>query len=100
MGGVESSKYSNRRECFSPNDVYNQQTIFHSTLSLMVRKFTCFFAVACSEDYLLQFPTRYLEWIMIAREVSLDPTFSLSSGARADALTEAERNTMLSVRRM
>ena len=36
---------------------------------------------------------------MIAREVSLDPTFSLSSGARADALTEAERNTILSVRR-
>ncbi|KAM7448496.1 hypothetical protein ABFA07_003418 [Porites harrisoni] len=52
--------------------------------------------VACSEDYLLQFPTRYLEWIMIAREVSLDPTFSLSSGARADALTEAERSTILS----
>ena len=37
---------------------------------------------------------------MIAREVSLDSTFSLSSGARADALTEAERNTILSVRRM
>ena len=81
-------------------DVYNQQTKFHGALSLMVRTFTCSFAVACSEDYLLQFPTRYLEWIMIAREVSLDPTFSLSSGARADALTEAERNTILSVRRM
>ena len=67
---------------------------------MMVRTFTCSFAVACSEDYLLQFPTRYLEWIMIAREVSLDPTFSLSSGARADALTEAERDTILSVRRM
>lgn len=37
---------------------------------------------------------------MIAREVSLDPTFSMSSGARADALNEAERNTILSVRRM
>lgn len=80
--------------------MYNQQTKFHGALSLMVRTFTCSFAVACSEDYLLQFPTRYLEWIMIAREVSLDPTFSLSSGARADALTEAERSTILSVRRM
>lgn len=45
---------------------------------------------------ILQFPTRYLEWIMIAREQSLDPAYSLNFSARADALTEMERNEILS----
>ena len=98
--GVSLWAACNAVNTVTEKDVYNQQTKFHGALSLMVRTFTCSFAVTCSEDYLLQFPTRYLEWIMIAREVFLDPTFSLSSGARADALTEAERNTILSVRRI
>ncbi|XP_022797400.1 testican-1-like isoform X2 [Stylophora pistillata] len=50
----------------------------------------------CSDQFLLQFPTRYLEWIMIAREHSIDPTTSLDFNARADGLTEDERNEILS----
>ena len=45
-----------------------------------------------------QFPSRYLEWIMIAREQSLDPGYSLNLSARADSLTEEEREEILSVR--
>lgn len=52
---------------------------------------------ACSEQFLLQFPTRYLEWITIAREHSIDPTTSLDFNARADGLTEDERKEILSV---
>lgn len=52
----------------------------------------------CSDLYLLQFPSRYLEWIMVAREQSLDPTFKLDFDARADSLTEDERRKVLSVR--
>ena len=51
----------------------------------------------CSDQFLLQFPTRYLEWIMIAREHSIDPTTSLDFNARADGLTEDERKEILSV---
>lgn len=43
-----------------------------------------------------QFPGRYLEWIMIAREQSLDPGYSLNLSARADSLTEEERTEILS----
>ncbi|KAK2570018.1 SPARC, partial [Acropora cervicornis] len=43
-----------------------------------------------------QFPGRYLEWIMIAREQSLDPGYSLNLSARADSLTEEERKEILS----
>lgn len=50
----------------------------------------------CSDQFLLQFPTRYLEWIMIAREHSIDPTTSLDFNARADGLTEDERKEILS----
>ena len=52
----------------------------------------------CSDLQLLQFPSRYLEWIMVAREHSLDPTFNLDFNARADSLTEDERQEVLSVR--
>lgn len=52
----------------------------------------------CSDLQLLQFPSRYLEWIMVAREHSLDPTFNLDFDARADSLTEDERREVLSVR--
>ena len=52
----------------------------------------------CSDLHLLQFPSRYLEWIMVAREQSLDPTFKLDFDARADSLTEDERREVLSVR--
>ena len=52
---------------------------------------------ACSDQFLLQFPTRYLEWITIAREHSIDPTTSLDFNARADGLTEDERKEILSV---
>ena len=52
---------------------------------------------ACSGQFLLQFPTRYLEWITIAREHSIDPTTSLDFNARTDGLTEDERREILSV---
>ena len=52
----------------------------------------------CSDLQLLQFPSRYLEWIMVAREYSLDPAFNLDLDARADSLTEDERREVLSVR--
>ena len=52
---------------------------------------------ACSGQFLLQFPTRYLEWITIAREHSIDPTTSLDFNARTDGLTEDERKEILSV---
>ena len=52
----------------------------------------------CSDLQLLQFPSRYLEWIMVAREQSLDPVFNLDLDARADSLTEEERREVLSVR--
>lgn len=50
----------------------------------------------CSNLQLLQFPSRYLEWIMVAREQSLDPVFNLDLDARADSLTEEERREVLS----
>ncbi|KAL9968224.1 hypothetical protein ACROYT_G026574 [Oculina patagonica] len=50
----------------------------------------------CTDLYLLQFPSRYLEWIMVAREQSLDPTYNLDLEARADSLTEDERREVLS----
>lgn len=50
----------------------------------------------CSDFQLLQFPSRYLEWIMVAREHSIDPAFNLDFDARADALTEDERRDVLS----
>lgn len=49
----------------------------------------------CVETHMLQFPGRYLEWIMIAREYSIDPAYSLNFSARADALTEDERKEVL-----
>ncbi|KAJ7389984.1 hypothetical protein OS493_028039 [Desmophyllum pertusum] len=50
----------------------------------------------CSDVQLLQFPSRYLEWIMIARQSSIDPSFQLDFDTRADSLTEGERQEILS----
>lgn len=51
----------------------------------------------CPDDHILQFPSRYLEWIMIARQHSIDPSYSLDLSARADSLTADERKEILSV---
>lgn len=51
--------------------------------------------VLCSDEHLLQFASRYLEWIMIAHETSLDSSYELDLAARADSLTEEERNGIL-----
>jgi len=51
----------------------------------------------CPDDQILQFPSRYLEWIMIARQHSIDPSYSLDLSARADSLTADERKEVLSV---
>jgi len=50
----------------------------------------------CPDDQILQFPSRYLEWIMIARQHSIDPSYSLDLSARADSLTADERKEVLS----
>ena len=75
-------------------------TKLESVMVLSSRMF--FFSVTdpndCSNLQLLQFPSRYLEWIMVAREQSLDPVFNLDLDARADSLTEEERREVLSVR--
>ena len=52
--------------------------------------------VSCPEKALLQFPIRYLEWLMIARERSFDPNFRLTY--RVDTLNEEARKNILKVR--
>ena len=71
------------------------------TVTFLGDRLICFSVAdpnVCSDFQLLQFPNRYLEWIMVAREHSIDPAFNLDFDARADALTEDERRDVLSVR--
>ena len=71
------------------------------TVTVLSNRLICFSVAdpnVCPDLQLLQFPSRYLEWIMVAREHSLDPTFNLDFNARADSLTEDERQEVLSVR--
>lgn len=49
--------------------------------------------VRCPNDALLQFPNRYLEWLMIAREKSFDRNFQLTD--RVDSLNDEQRKTIL-----
>lgn len=52
-----------------------------------------FIRTYCPEGQLLQFPIRYLEWLMIARERSLNPNFRLIK--RGDSLRDDERRSIL-----